>query len=122
MRKFFSLPIIIVILLVLYVVDYGTGFTDTRFLFYDHDVWKPFYSGIYHEGTDLDAGRYNIIFRGGAMNGGSVSVYRNTSKGVAKDVMWVRNKDKIFSFRLEEGGWIEFNIDTSKDMLIQKVD
>lgn len=53
---------------------YSEGLFDTRFWFYDHNVYDEFHRGSHVGGKDLEPGTYVVEIQGGSKDTGHISI------------------------------------------------
>lgn len=122
MKKVLKIIGIVLVALILVAVVYSTGLYDTRFWFYDKNVYKPFYTGNYICGKDFEPGTYEVEIRGGSKNTGTVDITKPNEESYVDNNFWVHQGDKGFRFTVEEGDLVQVNVMTGRDMKYKKVE
>lgn len=100
---------------------------DTRF-WHSGEEYKPFYSGVYVVGSDLEPGSYEVEIQGGVKHRSSVVIcefYKDEADNMQvkrkKHEITIRVGEKGFHMELHDGETIEVDIYAYHAMRIKKI-
>lgn len=103
---------------------YSEGLFDTRFWFYDHNVYDEFHRGSHVGGKDLEPGTYVVEIQGGSKDTGHISISKPKVNGKSEEIygFWIKEGEDSFQFTIDEGEILDIKCNVGRKMKIKKID